>query len=217
MNYDYLKSYCNDLIKSATELRSDNEALIKGLNTTFLDIASRNVSYFILLKRLKHYESEIMNIRYTRLLSNNKLNKRALIISDNEHDSEYFNTVFSSFTTISLKTSDKKQIEDCLKYCVKGNILFIYSTIEIEVPNIESEFSIVVSNQKLKFENNPSIEIYNTVPLIESLNAASKLLFITCSSIYKNIFDIAMLKSLTQCDVLINGIYTHDDKICVKF
>lgn len=212
MNYNYLESYCNDLIKSAIELQYENENIIKGLNISFLDITSKNVSYSILLKRLKHYERQILAIRQKRLFENEKFNKRALIISDNENDSSYFNSMFKNFTCISLKTTNKKQIDEYVSFTIKGNISFIYSTIELEIPEIESKFSIIISNQKAITKNNPTIEIYNSIPLIESNNSVSKLLFLSCSSMYQNMLDISMLKSLSQCNILINGNYTLEDK-----
>lgn len=257
INIQYLKNYCQDLIKAATELDSNNESLIKSLNSTFLDIANGNVAYTILIRRLKHFETEIINARYEKLMSNQKLSKRAIIISDNENDSIYFNKIFNNFTilTISIQkdelqkdeplntstiksfvdvpkslddeliksqhnellsniTDEKlKAIENSLSYVVNGDICFIYSTIAINVPKINSKYSIVVSNCKLNFDNKPNVEIYTNIPLIESKNAVSKLLFISCSAIYQNTLDISTIKSLCDCNILIDGNETDKNKL----
>ena len=210
MNKEYLKRYCEDLMKSASELGSSNEQLLKELNSTFLDIMNNSVSQFIIMRRLKIIENRIQNIKYKDVPVVSNLSKRALIISNNEKDSIYFNQVFKNFTTLSLsKFENEEKIKECLEFVCKGKVIFIFSSIPLKIPHLYSELSIVVGT-KCEFSNKPTIEISDNSMFGQKESFISRFLFISCSAIYNNSLNCSVIRDFLNCSIVKDGSEVKD-------
>ena len=213
MNTEYLKAFCKDLMKSASELGSSNEQILKDLNTTFLEIMNNSVSHIIIMRRLKIIENKIQNIKYKDVPIVSNLSKRALIVSNNENDSKYFNEIFKNFTTISISNfENENKLKECLDFVVKGKQMIIFTTIPLNVPHISSEQSIIIGS-KCNTINKPTIEIYDNSIFGQKAATISRFLFITCSAMYSNNINLEIIKEFINCDIFINGDKTETPKI----
>ena len=206
MNNEYLKAYCKDLIHAASELGGSNEQILKELNSMFLDIMNNSVSNFIIMRRLKSIENKIQNIKYKNVPIVSNLTKRALIISNNENDSIYFNSIFKDFTTLSIsRFENKEKLKECLEFVSKGKTIFIFTSIPLEIPFLHSTQNSIVIGTKCQYKNNPTIEICDNSMFGQKESSISRFLFITCSALYNNSINCSIIKDFLNCDIKVNG------------
>ena len=204
MKSSVLEAYCKDLLNQSIEI--GNQELIKELNRTYLDIANNRTSNHLLSIRLKRYEDQLRTFKLQQLPKITNLSKRALIISNNENNSEYFAKRFKTFTLITLSQYEKEEkIEECLKFVANGKVGFIFSTIALKVPHLKCSFSMVVSEKTCEFDNMPTVLIQDDSMFGSISTSISRYLFISCSAILEDAIMIDVIKEILRCKILVHS------------
>lgn len=204
MKSSVLETYCKDLLNQSIEI--GNQELIKELNRTYLDIANNRTSNHLLSIRLKRYEDQLRTFKLQQLPKITNLSKRALIISNNENDAEYFTKRFKTFTLITLSQYEKdEKIEECLKFIANGKVGFIFSTIPLKVPHLKCSFSFVITEKKCDFVNMPTVLIQDDSLFGSISTSVSRHLFISCSAILEDVVRIDVIKEILRCKVFVHS------------